>query len=281
VSGTGLAGRVAIVTGGAGGIGQALARAFAANGMRVAIADVAADAAARLAAELGAERALALPTDVADPQSCAACVGRAAERFGTVHVLVNNAARGMGVIAPDHFSGRVRIEDITPEAWRRMIAVNLGGAFLMARAAVPIFRAQRWGRVINVTTSFFTMLRPGFAPYGPAKAGLEAWSAGLAGELKESGITVNVVVPGGPTDTPMVPVESGVDRSLLIRPERMAPPMLYLCSEAGGSVSGMRFVAGEWDPALPDAAAAARSGAPIGWPELAQNPIWPGGKPTD
>jgi len=275
-----LDGRVAIITGGSGGIGAALARAFAAHGMRVVIADVAADEAARLAAELGAERALALPTDVADPESCVASVARAVERFGTIHVLVNNAGLGLGAIRRDHFTHGVRIEDITPEAWRRMVAVNLGGAFLMARAAVPIFRAQRWGRIINVTTSFFTMLRPGCAPYGPAKAGLEAWSAGLAGELKESGITVNVVVPGGPTDTPMVPAESGLDRSLLIRPERMAPPMLYLCSDAGGAVSGRRFVAGEWDPALSDAEAAARSGAPIGWPELAQNPIWPGGKPA-
>jgi hypothetical protein len=66
----------------------------------------------------------------------------------------------------------------------------------------------------------------------------------------------------------------------LIRPERMAHPMLYLCSEAGGAVTGRRFVAAEWDPALPTAEAAARAGAPAGWPDLAQNPVWPGGKPA-
>lgn len=275
-----LAGRVAVVSGGAGGIGQALARAFAASGMRVAIVDVAAEAAERLAAELGADRALAIAADVADPAACADAIRRAAARFGAVHVLVNNAALGMGVVRRDHFSRMVQIEDIAPEIWQRVLAVNLNAAFFMARAAVPAFRAQRFGRIINVTTSFFTMLRPGFSPYGPAKSALEAWTASLAGELAGTGITVNVVVPGGPTDTPMVPEESGIDRTLLIRPERMAYPMLFLCSDAAAEVSGRRFVAGEWDPALPEPAAAARAGAPAGWPELAQNPIWPGGKPA-
>ena len=276
----GLAGRVAIVTGGAGGIGRALVRAFAAHGMRVAIADVVTDEADRLAREIGGDQALAVPTDVSDPASCDACVGRTLERFGAVDVLVNNAGLGLGVIRADHFARTVGIEDITPEVWQRFVGVNLNGAFFMARAAVPLFRARRRGRIVNVTTSFFTMLRPGFSPYGPSKSALEAWSASFAGELRGSGITVNVVVPGGPTDTPMVPVESGVDRALLIRPERMAPPMLYLFSDAAAEVSGRRFVAAHWDPALPDAEAAAQAGAPAGWPELAQNPVWPGGKPA-
>jgi NAD(P)-dependent dehydrogenase (short-subunit alcohol dehydrogenase family) len=276
----GLAGRVAIVTGGAGGIGQALVRAFAAQGMRVGIAEIGGEQAARLADEIGAERALAVAIDIADPAACAACVAQVRARFGRVDVLVNNAGVGMGLVRTDHMSRTAQIEDIAPEVWQRVVAVNLSGAFFMAHAAVPLFRAQRRGRIINVTTSFFTMLRPGFSPYGPAKSGLEAWSASLAGELKGSGITVNVVVPGGPTDTPMVPVESGIDRALLIRPERMAHPMLYLCSDAAAEVTGRRFVAAHWDPALPDAEAAARAGAPAGWPDLAQNPVWPGGKPA-
>ncbi len=277
---SGLAARVAIVTGGAGGIGAALARVFVAHGMRVAIVDVAAEAARRLEQELGAEHAAAMPADISDPAACAAVVRQTADRFGGLHVLVNNAALGMGVIRQDHFTRMVRIEDISPENWQRFMAVNVNAAFFMAHAAVPIFRAQRWGRIVNITTSFFTMLRPGFAPYGPAKSALEAWSASLAGELNGSGITVNVVVPGGPTDTPMVPVESGIDRGLLIRPERMADPMLFLFSDEAADVTGQRFVAGEWDAQLPPREAAAKAGAPAGWPDLAQNPIWPGGKPA-
>jgi NAD(P)-dependent dehydrogenase (short-subunit alcohol dehydrogenase family) len=123
------------------------------------------------------------------------------------------------------------------------------------------------------------MLRGGFAPYGPAKAALEAWSASLAKELAGSGITVNVVVPGGPADTPMVPQQDFPDRAALVPPARMAPPMLHLCSEAGGAITGQRFVAAHWDETRPAAEAVAAAGAPIGWPDLAQSPVWPGGRP--
>ena len=273
--------RVALITGAAGGIGQALVKAFVAHGLRVGICDVEGDAARRLADALGSDRALAVEADVADPAACARAVECVADKFGGLHVLVNNAGLGMGLVRPDHMEGQVRIEDITVELWQRFMATNASGAFFMAKAAVPRFRAQRWGRVINVTTSFFTMLRGGFAPYGPAKAALEAWSAGLAKELDGTGITVNVVVPGGPADTPMVPASSFPDRSVLIRPQRMAAPMLHLIGEAGDAVTGMRFVAAHWDTALPSAEAARRAGAPIGWPDLAQSPVWPGGKPTD
>jgi len=97
--------------------------------------------------------------------------------------------------------------------------------------------------------------------------------------LRGSGITVNVVVPGGPTDTPMVPDDGSMERSQLIRPEKMAPPMLHLASDAGGAVTGMRFVAAKWDSSLAVADAIAASGAPAGWPDLAKNPVWPGGGP--
>jgi NAD(P)-dependent dehydrogenase (short-subunit alcohol dehydrogenase family) len=276
-----LDGKVALITGGAGGIGQALARAFAAHGMRVGICDVMRDTAETLARELGSERAVAVAADVSDPAACARAVDAVAARFGGLHVLVNNAGLGMSLVRPDHMDGATQIEDVSTELWQRFLATNASGAFFMAKAAVPRFRRQRWGRIINVTTSFFTMLRGGFAPYGPAKAALEAWSASLSKELAGSAITVNVVVPGGPADTPMVPVESFPDRAALVAPARMAPPMLYLCSEAGGAVTGRRFVAAEWDPALPDAVAAQAAGAPIGWPDLAQNPVWPGGRPND
>jgi NAD(P)-dependent dehydrogenase (short-subunit alcohol dehydrogenase family) len=277
---SGLIDRVVLVTGGAGGIGQALVRAFVAAGMRVGIADVNADAVHRLAQELGEARAVGVPTDIADPASCAGTVERVANRFGTVHALVNNAALGMGLVRPDHFTRTVQIEDITPELWQQFITVNLSGAFFMAKAVIPLFRAQHFGRIVNVTTSFFTMLRGGFSPYGPAKAGLEAWTASFAAELHGSGITVNVVVPGGPTDTPMVPPGCGMDRADMIRPAQMAPPMLYLLSDAAELVTGRRFVAAHWDPTLPSQDAADRAGAPAGWPDLAQSPVWPGGKPT-
>ena len=141
--------------------------------------------------------------------------------------------------------------------------------------------AQRWGRIVNVTTSFFTMLRGRFHPYGPAKAGLEAMSAGHAGEFEGRGVTVNVVVPGGPSDTPMVPMEAGFDRSAMIPPTAMVPPILWLCSEAGGAHTGDRYVAANWDTGTDPETAAEGCRAPIGWPDLAQNPVWPGGRPDE
>jgi NAD(P)-dependent dehydrogenase (short-subunit alcohol dehydrogenase family) len=271
--------RIALITGAAGGIGQALARAFVGAGMRVALCDSVEDGLRRIQGELGAERTIALPMDVSDPRSCRDSIDRTVGRFGRLDVLVNNAAVGMSLVRADHMRRVVQIEDIAPELWARFIAVNLNGAFYMAHAAVPGMRARKFGRIINVTTSYFTMLNPGFSPYGPAKSGLEAWSTSLAGELRGSGITVNVVVPGGPTDTPMVPDDGSLERSQLIRPESMAPPMLHLASDAGGAITGMRFVAAKWDSGVSVADAIAASGAPAGWPDLAKNPVWPGGGP--
>ena len=151
----------------------------------------------------------------------------------------------------------------------------------MTHAAIDGLLAQGWGRIVNVTTSFFTMLRGRFHPYGPAKAGLEAMSAGHAGEFEGRGVTVNVVVPGGPSDTPMVPMEAGFDRSAMIPPSAMVPPILWLCSEAGGAHTGDRYVAANWDAEADPAAAAQGCRAPIGWPDLAQSPVWPGGKPQE
>jgi len=274
-----LDGRIALVTGAAGGIGQPLVRAFVEAGARVALCDTSKEVLLRLQDELGAGRTVSLPTDVSDPASCRDSVNRTIAHFGHLDVLVNNAAVGMSTIRADHMRRVVQIEDISPELWARFMAVNLSGPFYMARAAVPGMRARKFGRIINVTTSYFTMLNPGFSPYGPAKSGLEAWSTSLAGELRGSGITVNVVVPGGPTDTPMVPDDGSMERSQLIRPERMAPPMLHLASNAGGALTGMRFVAAKWDPGVSIAEAIAASGAPAGWPDLAKSPVWPGGGP--
>lgn len=271
---------VAIITGAAGGIGQALSRAFTRAGWKLGICDVTRPALDQLAEELG-ESVLAVAMDVSDPVACLATVDRVRGHFGGLHALVNNAAIGMGQVRSDHLGRQVQIEDVSTEMWQRFMAVNLSGPFFMAKAAVPGFRVQKFGRIINVTTSFFTMMRGGFAPYGPSKSGLEAWSASLSSELEGTGITVNVVVPGGPTDTPMVPAESGYARQSLIRPEQLAPPMLYLCSAAADAVSGRRFVAANWDALLAPAQAAEKAGAPIGWPDLARaTAVFPGGVPA-
>ena len=280
-----LEGKVAIVTGAAGGFGRELVRGLLGAGARVAALDIDGKRLEALEAThaeaCGDGRLVTARTDISRYEECEAAVAHARTSLGGLHVLINNGALGMGVIRVDHMVELVRIHEIAPEMWDRFVAVNLTGAWYMTRAAVDGLLAQGWGRIVNVTTSFFTMLRGRFHPYGPAKAGLEAMAAGHAKEFEGRGVTVNVVVPGGPSDTPMVPMESGFDRSTMVPPKAMVPPILWLCSEAGGAHTGHRYVAADWDTGADPEVAAERCRAPIGWPNLAQNPVWPGGKPDD
>jgi NAD(P)-dependent dehydrogenase (short-subunit alcohol dehydrogenase family) len=264
-----LNGKVAIVTGAAGGIGRALVGAFVSRGLRVAALDLDEAGVAKLEADHGRDRVLGLRSNVTDPADCARQVEAVTRHFGGLHILVNNAALGMNAVSPVYNSGELQIEDVGEGLWQRFMAANVNGPFFMARAVIPAFRRQHWGRIVNVSTSFLTMMRPGFSPYGPSKAALEAWSLMLSRELDGSGITVNVVLPGGPSDTPMVLDEEGLDRSTLIPPALMALPMLGLFTEAASSVTGRRFLAVDWDPEAgtdptrqPSASAA--------WPDLAR-----------
>ncbi|HTS54919.1 MAG TPA: SDR family oxidoreductase [Burkholderiales bacterium] len=277
-----LSGKVAIVTGAAGGFGRVLVHALLAENAKVAGLDVNESGLVALKGALsdeGRERFRAKTTDISDYAACERAVAQTIEELGGVHILINNGALGMAAIRADHMVKPVSILEVTPEMWERFVATDLTGAWNMTRAAIAHLLGQRWGRIVNVTTSFFTMLRGRFHPYGPCKAGLEAMAAGHASEFAGSGVTVNVVVPGGPADTPMVPAESGFDRKDLIPPGVMAPPIVWLCSEAANGVTGNRYVAAQWDTTKPPEQAERSCRAPIAWPELAQSPVWPGGKP--
>jgi NAD(P)-dependent dehydrogenase (short-subunit alcohol dehydrogenase family) len=215
----------------------------------------------------GKDAVLGLKVDVSDPASCKAQVAATVQHFGGLDILVNNAALGMNAVHPRYQAMSLQIEDVSEETWQRFMMVNACGLFFMSRQAVPIFRTRKWGRIINVGTSFFTMLRPGFSPYGPTKAVVEAYSLMLARELEGSGITVNVVLPGGPANTQMVPDEEGLDRATLLPVAIMAPPMLALFTRGGDGVTGQRILAIEWDPAITDPTKQKlRSAA---WPDLA------------
>jgi len=111
-------------------------------------------------------------------------------------------------------------------------------------------------------------------PYGAVKAALEAMSAVWATELEGSGITVNVLVPGGPTDTPLISDASGWAREKMLRPQIMGPPARWLVSDDAASFTGRRIVAARWDASLVPAEAAARASRAIGWPELSADAVW-------
>src|SRR6266478_2923370 len=265
----GLRGRTALVTGAAGGIGREFVRVLLCAGARVMAADIDDPGLRRLeetmAGEGLGERLVIRHLDISDARACAASVQDADEHLGGPNILVNNGALGMGAIRDDHMTNLVGIDEITPDIWDRFVAVNFSGAWYLRRAAVPAMKRAGWGRIITITTSFYTMLRGKFHPYGPVKASLEAMSAGHAKEFDGTGITVNVIVPGGPTDTAMVPASSGLKREDLIPPVQMTYPLLWLCSTEANGVTGKRYVAATWSPALPIETARSASEAPIGW----------------
>jgi len=269
--------KTALITGGAGGLGNAMALALAADGINTAIFDIRGQAATDVAGQISEQfpgiRTLAILGDVSDENACNDAVARCVDHFGGIDILVNNAGVGVSSIRPDAERNHPSIEEIDRPLWDRFFAVNATGPMLMVRAATPAMRARGWGRIVNNTTSFFTMLR--VLPYGASKSALESMSAIWAAELQGTGITVNVLVPGGPTDTPFVSDEAGIPREKMLKPTIMGPPIRWLASTASDTVTGQRFVAATWDPNKTDAEAAAIAGAPIGWPELGKAVIWP------
>ena len=271
----------AIVTGAARGIGQTLAFGLLAAGCRVTLMDVAADtlaATATVAGEaFGRDRVLPLVGDVANEADAQAAVAETWREFGAFDALINNAGIGRAAVRADVMRNPYRLWDLTPEQWRAFFEVHVHGFFNMTQAALPSMLAQRHGRVIAVTTSLDHMIRSGSAGYGSAKAAMEASMAILAEELSGSGVNANVLVPGGPVNTPGVPDDGTIPRSAFIQAEVMVPPLIWLLSPEAHAVSGRRFVAARWDAALPSEQAAALCGAPIAWPQLGKQAIMPAG----
>ena len=124
----------------------------------------------------------------------------------------------MATIRENFWADNVKFWDVPTDKWEAVFDVNVKAPFMLAKAAVPHMIAGGWGRIVNVTTSLDTMIRPAWTPYGPSKAALEASSANWAGDLDGTGVTVNVLIPGGPADTPFVTLASQPDRSRLIQP---------------------------------------------------------------
>jgi 3-oxoacyl-[acyl-carrier protein] reductase len=188
-----LDGCVAIVTGGGHGIGKEYCRGLAAEGARVAIAEIDADAAIRAAQELkdGGAEALAVPTDVSDVGSTQAMASKTVERFGRIDILVNNAA--LFVTVP---MSRVPLVDLTVEEWDHLMAVNLRGMFLTCKAVVPVMIEQERGKIINISSGRALANTPNSIHYVTSKAGVLGFTRTLAGEVGRYGITVNSIAPG-------------------------------------------------------------------------------------
>lgn len=235
-------GRVALVTGGAGGLGMAQARALAGEGVRLVINDLdpgcASDAVKRLRQE-GFE-AVAVPGDVSKPESAHSVVDGAVEAFGQLDILINNAGAG-----GRHLGHRV--EDISDESWRIIIDSHLTATFLCTRAALPHLGQSGYGRIINISSMNFTGGgRPGVAHYAAAKAGIAGFTRTSAKEQGPRGVTVNAIAPGyvetdlisGFTDHQRHVITSQNPIGRFCQPSEVGALVSYLCGRSADFING-------------------------------------------
>jgi NAD(P)-dependent dehydrogenase (short-subunit alcohol dehydrogenase family) len=268
--------KAAIVTGAASGLGKAMALGLVGIGMDVVAVDRNEPALATLAPAKkgGAGSILPVPADLMQPDAFDRIVAATMDALGRIDVLVNNAGIGQASVRADQRRNPIRFWDATPEQWSRFLAVNATAPIMMARAVVPHMLRARQGRIVTVTTSLGTMVRAGYLLYGSSKAAAESATAIMAADLAGTGVTANVLVPGGVTNTPLVGDDAG-DRGKMLQPDIMVPPLLWLVSDAAAGVTAKRFVAADWDPSLSPAAAAEKAGVPIAWLGIARMPIEP------
>lgn len=235
-------GRVAVVIGGARGIGEAIAQRFVEEGARVVIGDVDGENGTATAARLGSAVARYVQTDIADPVQAERLIATAAAEFGRLDILVQNAG-----IYP-----LTLIENISPEEWDAVCAVNLRGTFLAARAALRPMRAQAYGRM--VFTSSITGPRvssPGHGHYASTKAGINGFIRTAALEFAPYGITVNGVEPGNILTEALKAsrsrefiseMESAVPLGRLGTPREVAHATLFLASDEAAYVTGTTII---------------------------------------
>lgn len=231
--------RVAIVTGGAQGIGQGICLRFADEGAQVAIFDVNLEEAKKTAYEVekSGGAALALKTDVTDSSEIEDAVKQVLSKFGKIDILVNNAGVSL----------TTKVASMTDEIWDRTLDVNLRGVFLCCRAVIPHMKERKYGKIINIASVLALRGSIYYAHYGATKAGVVAFTQGLAVELGPHNINVNAVGPGF-IDTPMAAhdvtpvVRQRLQKRIPLRrigvPRDIAEAVLFLASEEASYITG-------------------------------------------
>lgn len=245
----GLKDKVVIVTGGGHGIGKAYCLGFARAGARVVPADIDGQSAERVVSELSKVTeagTMAITVDVSDEASTKQMAGKTLEQFGRIDVLVNNAA--IFATIPMNRGG---IDTIDPEEWDRLMAVNLKGPFLCARAVLPSMRAQKSGKIINIASGTALSGSAGRIHYVASKAGVLGFTRTLAREVGDDNIQVNVLVPGttlseeNPSEEILQLRQRGVKNRALKRvevPEDLVGGVLFMASPLADFMTGHSLV---------------------------------------
>jgi meso-butanediol dehydrogenase/(S,S)-butanediol dehydrogenase/diacetyl reductase len=234
-------GRVALVTGGGSGIGEATCRRLADEGARVVVVDIDEAAARRVAGDVGGS---AFRADVSDPAASEAMIEHTVATFGRLDVLDNNAT-GDGTIG--------RLADVDVAAWQRALAVNLTGPFLAIKFALPVMLAQGAGAIVNISSNAALQAEEGLGAYASAKAGLLALTRNVAAEYGRRGIRCNAISPGAvetpPTKAFLAAVEgirAKMERANTLRrlgrPEEIAAAVAFLASDDASFVNGSLVV---------------------------------------
>ena len=250
----GFGGKVALVTGGASGIGRASARAFARAGAHAVVADVDADGGAETVRLIEADGGSAsfAGADLADPRAVAGLVRGVAERHGRLDFAHNNAGVN---------DAPATLPEIADERWARMIAINLSSVFYCLREELPLMAAGGGGAIVNTSSGAGVFGAAGIAHYAAAKHGVIGLTRAAAIEFAGAGVRVNAVCPGL-TDTPMLARTAALDpeharrtlefsRGRVNPPELVADTALWLCSEEAAAVTGQALLAdGRYGPEL-------------------------------
>ena len=232
-----LGGRVAVVTGAARGLGRAIALRLAKDGARVSVWDLKAEGAEETAALIrqAGGQAVACVGNASEAEDIASCAARTRAELGRIAILVNNAA----------LSPFASFDQISEEAWDRLMAINLKGPFLCCKEVIPDMLAASWGRIINISSSAAQTGAASAAHYGASKGGVIAFTKALALEYATKGITVNSVPPGfvdteGLRASPVnIPVYAGTTPMKRPgRPENVAAAVAFLASEDADYVTG-------------------------------------------
>jgi NAD(P)-dependent dehydrogenase (short-subunit alcohol dehydrogenase family) len=271
-------GKVAIVTGAARGLGRAMTLGLLRAGANVVAVDVERAPLDALTEDVRRDyrqSALMLhPADVTRDESADAIVRAAIERFGRLDILVNNAGINLESIAEPGAELPDAFWKIAPADFRRITEVNAIAPFLLASSAVVPMLKQGWGRIVHISTSLDTMFREGMVPYGGSKAAMEAHSAAMAADLAGTGVTLNVLVPGGMVNTRMTSYAAKRFGGRLFEADVMIDPLLWLTSADANEYSGRRIIAALWDARSSIAESLEKAGAPIAWPQVGSQAIF-------